>query len=218
MKMQQTKSYWRLAALASAAGVALVFVGSACTVTTSTDAGGSAGETIAGAPGAGATQAGAGGAAAGAPAAGAPGAGAPAAGAGGAAPVPYNCTPASGEALGTPNTCEPAPGSETDVCALCVKAKCCKEYSECYATTPGNQCGWGGPMDKGEIVCAQQCIVDGIAESGVYDATLVGTCANKCTTQTANGSSKECGEVIGQQTNDLIACLGDNCQMECFGG
>jgi len=217
MKMQQTKSYWRLAALATATGGAFAFVGAACTVTTSTDVGGSTGDD-AGAPSAGATQAGAGGAAAGAAAAGAAAGGAPAAGSGGAAPVPYDCTPDDGKPLGTPNTCEPDAGSEDDVCALCVKAHCCTEFSECYATKPGNQCGWGGPNDDGELLCVQQCIQDGVQKSGVYDDTLIGTCAAKCTTQKANGSSKECGPVIGQQTNDLVACLGTNCQAECFGG
>jgi hypothetical protein len=209
MKMQQTKSYWRLAALATVAGVALAFAGSACTVTTSTDDGGSSGDSFAGATAAGAAQtAGASGAAVTA------GAG----GAAGAAAVPYDCTPDSGEALGTPNTCEPAVGSETDVCALCVKAHCCTEFGECYATSPGNQCGWGGPNDDGEITCVQACIQDGVQQSGVYDDTLIGTCGAKCTTQKANGSTKECGSIVGQQTSDLVACLAMNCQAECFGG
>jgi hypothetical protein len=209
MKMQQTKSYWWLAALA---GVATAFVGAACTVTTSTDDNGGAGG--AGTAGATAPGAGAGGAT---PTAGA--AGAAIAGAGGAVATPYLCDVANGGAVGTPNVCTPAAGSEDDVCALCVQSKCCTEFSECYAYNPGNQCGYGGPNDMGEISCVQACIQQGVIDSGgVYDSTLIGTCANECTTQTANGSSKECGPVIGQQTSDLVGCLAENCQSPCFGG
>ncbi|MES1172710.1 MAG: hypothetical protein ABUL62_00175 [Myxococcales bacterium] len=212
--MQQTKSYWRLATLATVAGVALAFVGSACTVTTSTDDGGAAGDFFAGAPGAGASTAGAGGAGAGAPSA-----GATSAGAAGAAPVPYACTPDNGDALGMPNTCEPAVGSEMDACALCVKAKCCTEFGNCYATSPGNQCGWGGPNDGGEIACVQKCVQDKYQETGVYDETLLRTCAGgDCATNKANGSTQECGGIIGQQTSDLIQCLDMNCQGPCFTG
>ncbi len=208
--MQQTKSYWRFVALA---GVVTAFVASACVVTTSTDdnTGGASGANTAGA-----NTAGAGGAGAGAGGALTGGAGGAAAGTGGA--VAYQCDPADGVFVGTPNTCAPAPGFETDACAVCTQAKCCTEYSDCFATSPGNQCGWGGPKDQGEIICLQNCIQTEFPKTGVYDDSLVETCAANCATTTAGGSAHECGSIIGQQTNDLIGCLGTNCQGECFTG
>ena len=207
--MQQTKSYWRMTALTAVAGVVIAFVGSACTVTTTSDDGGAAGDIFATA-GATNTFAGAGGA---------DSAGAAAiAGAAGAAKVAYECTPDDGTFVGTQNTCAPAPGSETDKCALCVQSKCCTEYGQCYGTEPGNQCGWGGKDDNGEIVCIQTCIQTGYMQSGVYDADLVSGCASGCATNPANGSAKDCGAFIGQQTSDLVACLDMNCQGPCFTG
>jgi len=214
MKMQQTKSYWRFVALA---GVVTAFVASACVVTTSTDddTAGAAGTSTAGASSAGAAGAGAGAGAGGAATAGAGGA---AAGAGGMAPTPYQCDPADGVFVGTPNTCAPAPGFEMDVCALCTQQKCCTEYSNCFATSPGNQCGWGGPNDQSEAICVQNCIQTEYPKTGVYDDSLVETCAANCATTKAGGSAHDCGSIIGQQTNDLIACLGMNCQSECYTG
>ncbi|MEO6600235.1 MAG: hypothetical protein ABIQ16_10210 [Polyangiaceae bacterium] len=214
--MQQTKSYWRLVTITAVAGVAMALVGTACTITTSTDAGGAAGDFFAGGPGTGGgATAGAGGAAT----AGAGVGGAATAGAAGAGKVPYGCTPDSGDPLGTPNTCAPAVGSETDVCALCVQAHCCTEFSQCYATTPGNQCGWGGPNDDGEIACVQQCIQDQYKTSGVYDDSLIRTCSDGgCATNKANNSANACGPIIGQQTSDLVACLNTNCAGPCFTG
>jgi hypothetical protein len=100
-----------------------------------------------------------------------------------------------------------------------VQSKCCAEFSACYATNPGNQCGWGGPNDDGEITCIQACVQKGVEDSGgVFDAMLLGSCGATCTTEKANGSTKDCGTVIGQQTNDLVGCLNNGCQSECFGG
>jgi len=226
--MQQTKSYWRLVAVA---GVVSAFIGSACTVTTSTDdddfgtagtssgtaGSGTAGSSTAGTAGAAAGSAGAAGAAAGS--AGTAGT----AGTGGAAAVPFQCDADDGK-IGTPNTC--APTDSSNDCQKCIQAKCCTEQSACYATGPGNQCGWGGPLtinDKpnpgGEAYCIETCIQDGVVLSGTApDEQLVGTCANNCSTSLSNGSSKDCGAVIGTQTNDLINCLMDNCSADCFGG
>jgi hypothetical protein len=223
MKMQQTKSYWRLAAITAVAGVAVAFVGSACTVTTTTDDGGAAGDFFAGAPGAGAPTAGAGGAttagAAGATTAGAAGV----AGTAGVAAVEYECdvVPDPGGPAGTPySSCAPDAMSADDVCALCIQSKCCTEYEACYAFGPGDQCGYGGPGDMGEISCVQACIQDGVATNGVFDDSLVLTCGAKCATEKSpNGtSSKECGQVIGYRTNDLVDCMTMNCQTKCYGG
>jgi hypothetical protein len=217
MKMQQTKSYWRLATLATVAGAAMAFVGSACTVTTSTDNGGSAGDFFAGAPGAGATQTAG---AAGASTAGAAGA-AVTAGAGGAAATPYECDVSPDAPAGMPlPSCAPDASDPTDVCAVCIEASCCAQFEACYAYNPGDQCGYGGPGDMGEISCVQQCIQDGVKTNGVFDDTLVGTCGAKCTTQKPpNGSSsKECGQVIGYRTSELVDCMTAHCQTQCYGG
>jgi len=220
MKMQQTKSYWRLAAFTAVAGVALAFVGSACTVTTTSDNGGAAGDFFAGAPGAGAATAGAGGATT-AGASGAATAGAATAGTAGAAPTEYACDVDPGPAAGTPYpSCAPDAMHTDDICALCIQSKCCTEFEACYAYNPGDQCGYGGPGDLGEISCVQDCIQKGVATDGVFDEKLVGTCGAKCTTQKApNGTStKECGQVIGYRTSDLVDCMTMNCQTPCYGG
>jgi hypothetical protein len=106
----------------------------------------------------------------------------------------------------------------TDSCALCEQANCCTEYSECFATDPGNQCGWGGPNDGGEITCIQQCIKDAIAGGGVDDPEARTTCAGMCTTTTDHHSTHDCGTLPGTQTNALLGCLNDHCLTECLGG
>lgn len=221
MKMQQTKSYWRLVIVT---GVVSAFVAGACTVTTSTDVDdddNSAGTSAGGAATAGAATAGA--ATAGAGTAGTATAGT--AGAeGGAGPVPFQCDPpGDGGAVGNPNSC--APIDPNDECQKCVQAKCCAEYGACYATDPGNQCGWGGPAKLpsgadypgGEALCTQLCIQDGVAESGVApDAELIGTCGAGCATA-KDTAGKTCEQHVGLQTNDLIGCLNENCSKVCFG-
>ena len=213
MKMQQTKSYWRVVA---ALGVVGAFVASACVVTTSTDSGtaGDAGETN---TTAGATSAGssAGGATAGSTSTAGTG-GTPAAG--GDTSTSYQCdTGDAGAPPGTASDCLPDPANPTDKCAVCVQAHCCAEFGQCYATSPGNQCGYGGPNDGGEIACVQKCLQDGFASSGVDDADLRSMCYDQCTTSTAHKSTHDCG-LIGSQTTALIGCLSDNCLVECIGG
>ena len=222
--MQQTKSYWRLVAVT---GVVCAFIASACVVTTSTDDDTS----NAGAGGAGTAGAGtAGSATAGANTAGANTAGANTAGAGtagsaqgGSGPVSYQCDPGEGGAQGTPNTCDPP--DPNDACQKCTQQKCCTEYSLCYATDPGNQCGWGGPAmvdgavnEGGELYCMLVCLQKAAQDSGTEpDDTAVGTCANECATTKDNGATKDCG-VIGIQTSDAVACLRENCSPECIVG
>jgi hypothetical protein len=228
MKMQQTKSYWRLVALA---GVVSAFVASACVVTTSTDdpdnTAGKGGAGTAGSGTAGSGTAGKGGAgnagAGGSGTAGSGTAGSGTAGTGGAGKEPFQCDPDDGVFVGTPNSC--APGDDPDDCAKCVQAKCCTEYEACYATDPGNQCGWGGPLeinDKpnegGEALCVQLCLQDIVAMSEVApEDSDVATCAANCATTPSNGASKDCGSVIGLQTSDLIGCLRNECSVVCFG-
>jgi hypothetical protein len=205
--MQQTKSYWRVL---GAAGVLGAFVASACVVTSSSDnntagssnSSGAGGSTTAG----GGTTSGAG----------ATTAGASNGGSGGiSTSVPFECDPPPGGAgpLGTPNTC---PGTG-NVCSACIQNNCCTEYAECYATDPGNQCGWGGPQDAGEFPCMKDCLEANVQKGGVSDDEAVGTCASSCATTKANLASQEC-MLIGDQTSDLIACVNGKCQTECFGG
>jgi len=209
--MQQSKSYWRVVA---ALGVVGAFVVSACVVTTSTDSGtaGDAGETN---TTAGSTSAGssAGGASAGSSSTAGTG------GTGGDQPTPYQCdTGDAGAPPGTPSTCEPDSTHTTDPCALCVQSKCCTEWSECFASDPGNQCGWGGPNDGSEIICLQSCIRDAITAGGIDDIDTRSMCNDMCTTTTAHNSTHDCGNLPGNQTNALLGCLSDNCLDACLGG
>jgi len=135
--------------------------------------------------------------------------------------VPFQC---DGSTVGTPNVCSPI--DPKDVCQLCIQAKCCTEYAACYATNPGNQCGWGGPAkingmpnDGGEVTCIQACLIAAVNASGTApEAADVTICANHCATSLSNGASKECGAIIGEQTSDLVGCLLNHCSTECFGG
>jgi hypothetical protein len=207
MKMQQTKSYWRVLAVA---GVVGAFVASACVVTSSTDD--SSGDDTGAAAAAGATGT----------------AGASTSGAGSSSMVgtagtgtvlgAYECDPADGGSLpSTPAASCVAAGVAAD-CASCLQTSCCTEVSACYATNPGNECGFGGPPSSGgEFLCVETCLRDGFADSGVDDSDLRQGCFDKCTTSTANGASQDCPG-IGTQTNALIGCVSDNCLTECIGG
>jgi hypothetical protein len=219
--MQQTKSYWRLVAVA---GVVSAFVASACVVTTSTDddTAGAGGASTAGNGGSGGSTAGS--ATAGSGTAGSQAGTGGSTPAGGAGPVPFQCDPGEGGAVGTPNSCAPS-GAGND-CEKCIQAKCCGEYEACYATNPGNQCGWGGPdkvdgvkNEAGEIFCVQSCLIKVVEASGTApEDSEVRTCAAECATNPSNQSSKDCGPVVGQQTSDLVACLRQDCSVACFGG
>jgi hypothetical protein len=219
MKMQQTKSYWRMVAVA---GVVGAFVASACVVTTSSDAGGAGGtETFAGSTGttggttsAGATSGGSNGISGSTNIAGTNSV----AGSGGAAPIvtPFQCDPANGKPFGTRASCAATAGN---TCSECTAAHCCTEFSDCYATNPGNQCGYGGPTgdNSGEITCIQACIIAATNDGGVADDMTIGTCTNNCVTP-KDSAGVGCGVVIGSQTSTLVDCLNHNCQPECFGG
>jgi hypothetical protein len=198
--MQQTNSYWRVVALA---GVVGAFVASACVVTSNTD------DSTADDTGAGAT---------GSAGASTSGAGTTSTAGTGTVSGAYECDPADGGTLpSTPAASCVAPGVPAD-CASCLQTSCCTEVSACYATNPGNECGFGGPPSSGgEFLCVETCLRDGFADSGVDDADLRQTCFDQCTTSTANGASQDCPG-IGTQTNALIGCVSDNCLTECIGG
>jgi hypothetical protein len=210
--MQQTKSYWRVVAVA---GVVGAFVASACVVTTSTDDG------IAGAGGTGAvagttsggttSTAGTAGVSGSTGIAGTSGVG----GSAGSAAISYQCDPSDGKAVGTPASCADTTGMP---CSVCTAAHCCAEYGACFATNPGNQCGYGGPNPgDSEILCIQACVIAATSDGGVADDMTIGTCTNNCITP-KDSAGVTCSAVIGAQTSDLVGCLSMNCQTECFGG
>jgi len=205
--MQQTKSYWRMAAVA---GVVIAFVSAACTVTTSSDdTAADAGTTAIATGGSGATTAG-----------GATSAGGTMTivGVGGTGAVSFQCDPLDQDAgiQGTPASCA---ADTANTCSVCIAAHCCTEFSDCYATNPGNQCGFGGPDAKGtgEITCVQGCILAVTGDGGVADDSTIQTCANQCVTPT-DTSGAACQQAIGTQTSDLIGCMNMNCQSDCLGG
>ena len=216
--MQQTKSYWLVVAVA---GVLGAIVASACTVTTSSDDSSGGTGTIAGTGGtsiAGTTSTGGGGATATGGSSGSTSiAGTTSTGgSGGAATTTFQCDPADGNPVGTPASCAATAGNG---CSTCIAASCCTEFGQCFATSPGNQCGYGGPKGdgQGEFICAQACIQTATSDGGVLDASTIETCANGCVTP-KDSANKTCEMHVGQQTNDLIACVNMNCQAECFGG
>lgn len=200
--------------------VVSAFVGAACTITTDDptidDTAGTGGQGTAGAATGGSSTAGSGTAGSHAGTAGGP--------SGGAGPVPFQCDPAGdGGAQGDANTCEPV--DPTDKCEICIQDHCCAQYGACYATDPGNQCGWGGPAtidgqpnEGGELACVQICLKKAVDVSGTAPSSSdVETCAANCATTLSNGATKECGSVIGLQTNEMIACLQESCSLPCFG-
>ena len=210
--MQQTKSYWRVVAVA---GVVGAFVASACVVTTSTDdssAGAGGTGAFAGTTSGGTTStAGTAGVSGSTGIAGTSGVG----GSGGTGVVSFQCDPSDGMAVGTPASCAATAGM---ACSECTAAHCCAEYGACFATNPGNQCGYGGPTPgASEILCIQACVIAATGDGGVADDMTIGTCTNNCVTPTDTAGAN-CGSVIGSQTSVLVDCLSHNCVAECFGG
>ena len=108
--------------------------------------------------------------------------------------------------------CEPRDVNNS--CELCIQTNCCTESKVCYGFDPGNVCGWGGPT-KGtyaglsEIDCYVHCARDYVAENLSYDDYTADVCMPACTTSA-------CG-VLGNATQDLVACLNQNCEADCFG-
>jgi len=220
MKMQQTKSYWRMLAVGSVMGA---FIASACVITTDDpddiDTAGSGGQaTASGGKASGGSTATGGSATAGS---------APAGGSGGTgnAPGSFQCDPpseagAAPVAEGTPLSCEP--GTSPNACDKCVQTKCCAEYGACYATDPGNQCGYGGPLmyngaaNVGELQCFTVCLQNAVAKSQIAPtAEEIGGCASECAT-VVPGSAMDCKPVVGQQTSDAVACQIEKCSPDCY--
>jgi hypothetical protein len=116
---------------------------------------------------------------------------------------------------GTPYPdCEPAADEMKDPCALCIKANCCMESKDCYATDPYNVCGWGGPADylgAGEIACYTECLATYVNDNDVCDTAGIDQCAADCTTTTPM-----C-DLIGNATSAMAGCMQENCPSECFG-
>jgi hypothetical protein len=76
-------------------------------------------------------------------------------------------------------------------------------------------CGWGGPADgdyagAGEFGCYVNCLRDYVGENEVCDEDGMGACIAECQTPT-------CGEVLGNQTSELAACVHTSCSQECLG-
>ncbi len=207
--MQQTKSYWYLLA---ALGVAGSFVGAACTVTSSNDVGfGDAGAgDVAGSANAGSANAGASGTA---------GSGGAAAGTGGVGgttdPTTVPACDTGDTPAGTPaTTCDPG---VVDDCSTCIHTHCCTEYSNCFSTSPGDVCGYGGPDNNGEFACYQGCLQDLFKKNGSLDSEDAKTCGNQCVTSTDAKGALDCG-ALGVSTNALIGCVMDNaCNGACYG-
>jgi hypothetical protein len=211
MKMQQTKSYWRIVAVAGVVGACLA---SACVVTTSTDDGSGGatstagtGTSAAGSPSAGASAGGTAGISGSSSVAGAS--------SGGSATASFECDPDGGAVVGTSVSCMTG---ATNECSKCVATSCCAEFGACYAKSPGNQCGYGGPTNdgQGEFSCIQACAIAATSDGGVLDDSALETCANGCVTPT-DSSGAACSAAIGIQTNDLVGCVNTNCSSPCFG-
>jgi hypothetical protein len=123
-----------------------------------------------------------------------------------------DCDPATGELDNTPYpNCEPR--DVNSACELCIQANCCEASKVCYGYDPGNVCGWGGPTTGSyaglsEIDCYVQCARDYVSENLAYDDYTADVCVPACTTSA-------CG-LIGSATQDLVVCLNQNCEADCF--
>lgn len=126
------------------------------------------------------------------------------------------CDPATGNLDNTPYpSCEPADPEDPDPCEVCIQESCCEESIACYSFAPGNVCGWGGPLDgeyagAGEIGCYVACLADYVDENGVCDEDGMGGCYATCQTEM-------CGDVLGNQTSELAACIHESCNDACLG-
>ena len=211
--MQQTKSYWLVAAVA---GVVSALVGSACTVTTGTgDGDGGTGATSAGTGGttsAGTTSGGTGGGSSGSTSVAGTGGALTTGGTGGTGGAMVGCDMGEAGAMtGTPAAnCNATAG---DACSTCLQGKCCSEVEICNGTNPSNQCAFGGPDGSGEFACVRTCMKKAFTDNGVATDEDLGTCAANCGTLA-------CGSVIGISTSLLVGCVrpetGTGCTSECF--
>lgn len=110
-------------------------------------------------------------------------------------------------------TCDvPEAGSDANVaCLKCLKknADCCTALKNCYATDPDNECGYGGKtLGQTEYLCFQDCLLEKIMTNGTYTDDDQDTCAADC--------SPSCAGVPSDATNEVITCMHDSCEDECF--
>ena len=97
-------------------------------------------------------------------------------------------------------------------CVNCLKSKpaCCTAMAACYATNPNNECGYGGPPNnpgETEYLCYQSCVLDAAAmNGGILEDAAEEACVNGCT---------RCS-LISNETNDIIACMKDECAADCM--
>ena len=87
---------------------------------------------------------------------------------------------------------------------MCVNKACCKEWNACVASYA---CYDGGPSGEGEIFCFQSCYTAKLT-AGSDPTTAKVQCAGSCVTPGTG--------TIADATNDLIACLDQNCLSQCF--
>ncbi len=120
---------------------------------------------------------------------------------------------------GTPYpNCDPV--DPKDDCEVCIQKSCCAESKDCYATSPNNVCGWGGPDTEdamlgtvtgiGEIGCYRSCLTKYVNDNGVCDTDGIDQCASACATPMCDG-------LAGTATSALAGCMQTNCSDECFG-
>jgi len=115
-------------------------------------------------------------------------------------------------------SCDPGadddPKDPAQACKICMKAKCCSEWKDCYGDTPTTACGWGETKKAdGQFDCIVNCFAKN--ESGeTTDTDLLAVCAGKCTNQC---DAADNGNVTSA-TSDLIGCANVEgvCQAECF--
>lgn len=218
--MQTTKTAWLLVFAVAACSIPM-----ACTITTSdggnmggSDTGGTS-VTTGGASSGGASKGGAtsGGVAAtggassgGAATGGASTSGGASTATGGAAEM-VSCDDTSTTPMGTPaGSCEFAPADNT-FCHACLTTQCCAIVKQCFGTGPLDQCAFGGPDGSSEFQAYEACIVKRAkAAGGAYDPDVDPfECA-------AEAGTPSCGGLIGNATSDLIGCMHDHCETECF--
>jgi len=174
-------------------------------------ASGAAGDADAGGAGGAGGNAGASGAGGDAGASGAGGdAGASGAGgdAGAAGQSPNVCDAASPSALPTCSPAVPDPDGGNE-CRVCLKAKCCDAWQECFGEKPRNACGYGAAIGDaiGEMDCVSLCWYDrrdGAESSG----EILAACATACAACSPT--------LVAVATSDLVGCAYEKCQDDCY--
>jgi hypothetical protein len=212
--MQQTKSYWRIAAVA---GVLGAFVASACVVTSSTDVddstAGSSGTHTSGGSGSSTagTSSGGSGTSGSTGTSGSSSVAGTSSGGTGSTDVIGCDMGEAGAMTGTPfPNCKAVAGNP---CSACLQSNCCAELEVCNGTNPLNQCGYGGIDNKGEFNCIAACMQKAFADNGDVELPEdLGTCGGKCGTDA-------CSSVLGISTSILVECVHqkvNGCSAECF--